>query len=384
MENDKKSKYGYLGSGADIKAKSGEYYGVFSPDDLYAALKKVWCKKTCSDKLKGEWSQKNVTLGQCSITAFLAQDIFGGTVLGGTLKNGAVHCFNKVDGKIFDLTIEQFGDNAPEYLSVSEQNREEHFSDKEKYERYELLKSLLKNLTDRNFIFADNALIGRDITETLIKLGDKRYARFLADLLPDRDKTKILGVRSPDLKRYAKLLYGGVSAQNFMKDLPHKYLEENTLHAFLINEEKDLSKCVSALGEFLPFVDNWATCDSIKPKAFAKNKKEILPQLYCWAKSDAPFAVRYAVGGFMTYALGEDLDGSSMKLVADISSQNYYVNMMRAWYFATALVKNKDDALKYFLNGSLDTFTHNKALQKATESFRVADEDKKYFKSLKR
>ena len=383
MRNAKGKKHAYFGSGAKVKAVNGEYYGITSPDELYSALKSVWCKKTCAPRLQKDWSQKNVTLGQCSVTAFLAQDIFGGKVLGVTLSDGGVHCFNQVNGVLFDLTSEQFGGKKLDYGVFEEQSRVVHFEKEEKYLRYSYLKKRLRSLTERNAVFADNALIDADIAETLKKLADKDYRDFLSALVPEIKKENVLGVRWPDLKRLAKIFSGSAAAERFKTDLPHRYLEENTAHAFLINEEKDLNKCVDALGSFLPYVDNWATCDSIKPKVFEKNKKTIAPYLYSWMSSGKPFVVRYAIGGFMNYALGDDLDERAMDMIANMRSCEYYVNMMRAWYFATALSKNYSDAVRYLENRVLDRWTHEKTIRKAIESFRVGEDRKSYIKTLK-
>ena len=371
-------------AGEDLFAEKKTYFGINTVSELFAALKKVWCKKTCAPRLRDKWSPENPSLGQCSITAFLAQDIFGGKVFGVLLGDGNYHCYNKVGDTVFDLTSAQFEGERLEYLLQNEQSREEHFLNSEKKERYELLIKRLKSLTDGNAVLEGEDLLKSDPKITLEKLADADYRDFLSALVPEVLKDKILGVRSPQLKKLARSLAGSGAAERFMRSTPHEYLEENTLHAFLINEEKDFAKCVRLLDVFLPFVDNWATCDSIKPKVFLKNKERLMPFLYGWGKSGKTYAVRYAVGGFMTYALGEDFLPDTMEFVANIYSENYYVNMMRAWYFATALFKNRESAMEYITSDKLDLFTKNKAIDKAVESFRISAADKELLKTIKK
>ncbi len=211
-------------------------------------------------------------------------------------------------------------------------------------------------------------------------MSEEKYREFSAKLMPTVDKSTVLGIRIPILRKYAK---GLENYDEFLKEIPHKYYEENNLHAFLIEKEKDFDKCIAKLDSFLPFVDNWATCDSMKPKVLKKEPEKLLIHIKKWIKSEDTYAVRYAINLLMSFYLDENFKEDYLKIVADVKSDEYYINMMRAWYFATALAKQYEATLPYIENKTLDIWTHNKTIQKAIESYRISKEQKEYLRILK-
>lgn len=212
-------------------------------------------------------------------------------------------------------------------------------------------------------------------------MGEEEYREFSSSLMPTVEKSKIIGIRIPVLRKYAK---GLENYEEFLNELPHKYFEENNLHAFLIEREKDFEKCIEKLDAFLPYIDNWATCDSMKPKVLKKEPEKLLKHIKKWINSKDVYAVRYAINLLMSFYLDENFDKNFLKIVANVRSLEYYINMMRAWYFATALAKQYEETLPYLENNLLDTWTHNKTIQKANESFRISKEQKQYLKTLKK
>lgn len=222
-----------------------------------------------------------------------------------------------------------------------------------------------------------------DIRIRLFALKDQEYKDFNGKLIPSVNQDKMIGIRTPILRKFAKELNGKSEAKEFLSDLPHEYYEENNIHAFLIAEIKDYDECVKKVNEFLPFVDNWATCDCFKPKCFAKNKDKLLQEIKNWIDSDHEYTVRFGVSMLMTHFLDGDFKNEFLSLVADIKKSTYYVDMMNAWYFATALAKQWDDTIKLLEGKRLKVFIHNKTIQKAKESFRISDDRKKYLQSLK-
>lgn len=222
-----------------------------------------------------------------------------------------------------------------------------------------------------------------EIQAELFKNQDEKYRDFQAKLLPTLNPQSVIGVRTPVLRAFAKKLYKENDFSDFLNDLPHKYFDENQLHAFLISEIKDFDFCVGELNKFLPFVDNWATCDQMSPKIFKKHKKELLEQIKNWISSEKTYTLRFAVGMLMQHFLGEDFSLEFPKMILKIRSEEYYVKMMVAWYFATALAKQYDAVLPFLEDKSLEKWTHNKAIQKALESYRVSDEQKNYLRTLK-
>ena len=221
------------------------------------------------------------------------------------------------------------------------------------------------------------------IRETLFSLRDEKFAAFQARLIPNVAPERIIGVRTPALRKLAKTLRGSGEAEEFLKALPHEFFEENNLHAFLLCEMKDFDACVQAVEDFLPYVDNWATCDQMSPRVFRKNKQALLPYIRCWIASERCYTRRFGTGMLMSHFLDEDFREEYLRLVSDKRSEEYYVNMMIAWYFATALAKQYEAALPYLENRRLDPWVHNKTIQKAVESFRVSDEHKACLRALK-
>ena len=221
------------------------------------------------------------------------------------------------------------------------------------------------------------------IRETLFSLREEKFAAFQAKLIPNVAPERVIGVRPPTLRKLAKTLRGSGQAEEFLKALPHEFFEENNLHAFLLCEMKDFEACVQAVEDFLPYVDNWATCDQMSPGVFRKNKQALLPHIRRWIASEQCYTRRFGIGMLMSHFLDEDFREEYLSLVSDIRSEEYYVNMMIAWYFATALAKQYEAALPYLENRRLDPWVHNKAIQKAVESFRVSDGHKTYLKTLK-
>ena len=221
------------------------------------------------------------------------------------------------------------------------------------------------------------------IQARLFELQDLSYRDFQCKLMPTVDPDTVIGVRTPDLRKLAKSFSKEPEAEAFLRTLPHKYYEENNLHGFLIETMKDYSQVIAALNAFLPYVDNWATCDQIRPKIFKKHLPELREQIQVWMASSHTYIVRFGIEMLMSFYLDEQFQPEYLDWVADVHSEEYYVNMMIAWYFATALAKQYDAALPYLQEHRLEPWTQNKAIQKAIESYRITDEQKAYLRSLK-
>ena len=222
-----------------------------------------------------------------------------------------------------------------------------------------------------------------EIQQRLFALQDAGYRDFHAALMPTVDKALVIGVRMPALRALAKELKGTEPAADFMAQLPHKYYEENNLHAALIGHIRDFDACMAAVERFLPYVDNWATCDMMNPRALAKDKAALLERIRLWLQSSHTYTVRFGMEMLMNHFLEEDFREEYPALVASVQSEEYYVRMMQAWYFATALAKQYEAAVTYLEQRRLGAWVHNKTIQKARESFRVSQEQKEYLKSLK-
>lgn len=220
------------------------------------------------------------------------------------------------------------------------------------------------------------------ILEYLFKNQDEKYADFQSKLTPTVDRSLFIGVRTPILRSLAKEIYSTPKADEFLKSLPHKYYEENNLHAFLLERIKDYPTAIKAVEEFLPFVDNWATCDQMCLSIFKKNTDKLLPKISEWLLSNKTYTVRFGVGCLMGFYLDDKFKASQLILVRDVKSDEYYINMMRAWYFATALAKQWESTIPIIEEKSLDIFTHNKTIRKAIESNRITDEQKAYLRTL--
>lgn len=222
-----------------------------------------------------------------------------------------------------------------------------------------------------------------EIQQRLFALQDAGYRDFHAALMPTVDKALVIGVRMPALRALAKELKGTEPAADFMAQLPHKYYEENNLHAALIGHIRDFDACIAAVERFLPYVDNWATCDMMNPRALTKDKAALLERIRLWLQSSHTYTVRFGMEMLMNHFLEEDFREEYPALVASVRSEEYYVRMMQAWYFATALAKQYEAAVTYLEQRRLGAWVHNKTIQKARESFRVSQEQKEYLKSLK-
>lgn len=226
-------------------------------------------------------------------------------------------------------------------------------------------------------------MITEEIRQSLFALQDIKYRDFQAKLIPGMDAETMIGVRTPDLRKLAKQMYKREDIGDFLQDLPHRYFDENQVHAFIVSELKNYELCMDEVERFLPFVDNWATCDQMSPKEFKKHRQELLVKIRQWISSGHTYTVRFGIGMLMQYFLDEDFDPAYAELAAGIHSEEYYVNMMIAWYFATALAKQYEAVLPFIEERRLDPWVHNKTIQKAVESYRVSAEHKDYLRSLK-
>ena len=221
-----------------------------------------------------------------------------------------------------------------------------------------------------------------DILRRLFDVQDLKYRDFTASLIPNVDRERFIGVRLPELRALAKELRQEGDADEYLTALPHRYVEEDELHSILLSEVRDLDRLLSGLEAFLPHVDNWAVCDALRPKAFKKHPTELPARVDKWLASDYPYTVRFGVAVLMTYYLDDRFDRAGMEKVAALRSEEYYVNMMIAWYFATALAKQYDAAIVFLEENRLERWCHNKAIRKALESFRVTDAHKAYLRTL--
>lgn len=219
-----------------------------------------------------------------------------------------------------------------------------------------------------------------EIQEQLFALQDIGYRDFQRKLIPNIDPETIIGVRTPQLRRLAKEAGQGTG---FLSHLPHRYFEENQLHSFVLSAGKDFSTVISGVEAFLPYVDNWATCDQLSPRVFRKHREELLPCIRRWIRGQHTYTVRFAIKMLMDHFLEEDFNPEFPELVACVTSAEYYIRMMQAWYFATALAKQYDTVLPWLSEQRLDRWTHNKAIQKAIESYRITLERKAYLKTLR-
>ena len=222
------------------------------------------------------------------------------------------------------------------------------------------------------------------IQKELFSRQDKEYMKFLSKLTPNVSEDTIIGVRIPEIRKLAKKLVKNNEYEDFLKELPHKYYDENLLHGAIISEIKNFENCIQLLDNFLPFIDNWAVCDTISPKIFKKHKKELIEKIKEWSQSDKTYTCRFGVEMLMTHFLDEDFKKEYLEMVANIHSEEYYVKMVIAWFFATALAKQWDYAVIYLENNRLDVWVHNKTIQKARESLRILEDKKGYLKRLKR
>lgn len=222
------------------------------------------------------------------------------------------------------------------------------------------------------------------ILDHLYALQDKEYAAFQAKLTPGIDPELFIGVRVPAARKLAKELKNDPDLPAFLKMLPHRYYDENILHVLLLSEMKDYEECMSGVEAFLPYIDNWAVCDILSPKVFKKHKEELLGKITIWSASEHTYTCRFGMEMLMTHYLDADFKPEYLEIPASVHREEYYVKMMQAWFFATALAKQWDAVIPYIQEGRLDTWVHNKTIQKARESYRITPEQKEYLKSLKR
>lgn len=222
-----------------------------------------------------------------------------------------------------------------------------------------------------------------EITAALFARQDPGFRQFQCALIPTVDPERVIGVRTPTLREIAAAWKKDPQVEAFLEELPHRYYEENNLHGYLIGEIRDYSACISRVERFLPYVDNWATCDLMSPKIFKKHLPELREQIQVWMASSHTYTIRFGIEMLMTFYLDEQFQSEYLEWVAGVRSEEYYVNMMIAWYFATALAKQYDAALPYIQEHRLEPWTHNKAIQKAIESYRITDEQKAHLRGLK-
>ena len=221
------------------------------------------------------------------------------------------------------------------------------------------------------------------VSDRLAGFGSEKYRDFQSKLVPNIPKETILGVRTPDMRRIAKEIRGTKEAEAFLAELPHRYYEENLVHFFLIAMIRDFDACAGAVETFLPYVDCWPVCDQSTPKVFARNHEKLLPLIQKWIGSEHVYTARFGIRMLMNEFLGEDFKPEYLDWVAGVKGEDYYIRMMVAWYFATALAKRYDESVVYIEQHRLEPWTHRKAIQKAVESFRVSDEHKDYLKKLR-
>ena len=219
--------------------------------------------------------------------------------------------------------------------------------------------------------------------DRLVEVKDDEYREFQVKLVPNISKETIVGVRTPQMRMIAKEVFASADRDAFLNDLPHKYYEENLIHFFVLSMIKDVNECIAAVEKFLPYVDCWPVSDQATPKSFKKNHRIILPYIKKWIASDHVYTSRFGMRMLMNEFLGEDFEEEYLELVASKKGDDYYLKMMIAWYFATALAKRYDESIRYFEERRLDEWVHKKAIQKAVESYRVTDEHKEYLKSLR-
>lgn len=223
----------------------------------------------------------------------------------------------------------------------------------------------------------------KDILSYLFEKNDDKYKEFNSKLLPTVDKNTVIGVRTPILRKLAKDLKDTVVMDSFLNTLPHTYLEENHLHGFLIETVTDFDKALCLIENFLPYIDNWATCDATRPKAFKKQLDTLYERIKVWIKSEHTYTVRFAIGLLLSFYLDDAFSKEHLKLVSSIKSEQYYINMMIAWYFATALAKQYKHTIPYIREQKLSQWTHNKTISKACDSFRIDEKTKSYLRTLR-
>lgn len=223
-----------------------------------------------------------------------------------------------------------------------------------------------------------------DIQNRLKELADEDYASLQVKLVPAINADRVLGVRVPAVRTLAGELVKAGKYGDFLEELPHRYFDEDMLHGLILSELKDYDECVTGLDRFLPYVDNWAVCDTMSPKCFKRNRERLIHDIYRWSAGEAVYTSRFGIGMLMKHFLDDAFQSEYLELAASVRLEDYYSKMMTAWFFATALAKQWEATIPYLENRILEPWTHNKTIQKARESFRIADEQKAYLKTLKR
>jgi 3-methyladenine DNA glycosylase AlkD len=221
------------------------------------------------------------------------------------------------------------------------------------------------------------------VYERLLEVKDEGYRDFQAKLVPNISPDTIIGVRTPDMRAVAKEVFSSKERDEFLNDLPHKYYEENLVHFFVISLIKDFDECIAATERFLPYVDCWPVSDQATPKSFKKNHEKLLPYIKKWIADEHVYTARFGIRMLMNEFLGDDFKEEYLEIVSSKKGDDYYLKMMVAWYFATALAKKYEESVKYIEERKLDEWVHRKAIQKAIESFRVSEEHKEYLRSLR-
>ena len=229
----------------------------------------------------------------------------------------------------------------------------------------------------------DKESVIKNVQRELFEMQDLKYRDFHAKLMPTVDKGTVIGVRTPELRKFAKEYGKTEEAKIFLQVLPHQYYEENNLHGLLIEQIKDYDQCIEELERFLPYIDNWATCDLLAVRTVKKQLDLFVKEIYRWMESEHTYTIRFGMNMLMRYYLENEFKLEYPEKVAAVRSEEYYVNMMRAWYFATALAKQYEKILPFFEEQRMDVWTHNKAIQKATESYRITPEQKEYLRTLR-
>ncbi len=222
-----------------------------------------------------------------------------------------------------------------------------------------------------------------DIRKALFDARDEKYRDFQSALMPTIPKETVIGVRTPALRKIAKQILRDGSSETHLRAIPHEYFEEDQLHAFIISDLKDFNAAIDELDRFLPYVNNWATCDQTSPKVFKAHRDELMPHILRWLGSEHTYAIRFAILTLMRHFLEDDFTPEHLDLAASACCEEYYINMMVAWFFATALDKQYEATLEFIESKKLPKRTHNKAIQKAIESYRISPEQKAYLKALK-
>ena len=222
-----------------------------------------------------------------------------------------------------------------------------------------------------------------DLQKKLFELSDKQYASFQAKLIPNVSREKFIGVRVPVLRKFAKEFEKEPECRDFLNALPHTYYDENLLHSILLSKMKDYDQCISAVENFLPYIDNWAVCDTLSPKVFNKHRDKLIFKIKDWIASDKTYTCRFGIGMLMIHYLDKDFKPEYLELPCEVDSEEYYVKMMVAWYYATALAKQWDMTIPYIEEHRLPEWIHKKTIQKACESYRITDAQKTYLRGLR-